>query len=94
MAIKTWACERTHALFKGESPDVVPRALVRRAHRKLLILHAAVCLEDLRTPPGNRLEKLRGSRADQRSIRINDKYRICFVWRGADAYQVEIVDYH
>ena len=94
MSIKTWACERTQAIFEGESPDIVPRNLLKRAHGKLLILHAAADVRDLRVPPANRLEKLHGDRAGQYSIRINDQYRICFSWRGSDAYQVEIVDYH
>lgn len=58
------------------------------------MLEGALELEDLRVPPGNRLEKLRGDRQGQHSIRINDQYRICFVWRGHDAYEVEITDYH
>lgn len=61
---------------------------------KLLMLNAAKELRDLRSPPANRLEKLRGNREGQHSIRINRQYRVCFVWRGSDAYQVEIVDYH
>jgi proteic killer suppression protein len=72
----------------------VPRNLLKRANTKLLVLHAATDLRDLMAPPGNRLEKLRGDREGQHSIRINDQYRICFVWRSGDAYQVEIVDYH
>lgn len=94
MSIKTWACERTQAIFEGESPDFVPRNLLKRAHGKLLILHAAADMRDLRISPTNRLEKLQGTRAGQYSIRINDQYRICFSWRGGDAHQVEIVDYH
>ena len=62
--------------------------------RKLALLDAAMVLEDLRVPPGNRLEKLRGERIGQHSIRINDQYRICFVWRDHDAHEVEITDYH
>ncbi len=58
------------------------------------MLHAAAELSDLRVPPGNRLEKLSGGRAGQHSIRVNDQYRICFVWRNGNAYQVEMVDYH
>jgi proteic killer suppression protein len=61
---------------------------------KLLILDAAEALLDLRSPPGNRLEKPSGDREGRHSVRINDQWRICFVWRGADAYEVEIVDYH
>ena len=94
MAIKTWACDRTESIFEGGSPDVVPRNLLKRADGKLLMLHAAKDLRDLRIPLANRLEKLYGDRAGQHSIRINDQYRICFVWRGGDAYQVEITDYH
>lgn len=64
------------------------------ALRKLRMLDAAETLDDLRVPPGNRLERLRGDRAQQHSIRINDQWRICFRWRSGDAYDVEIVDYH
>jgi proteic killer suppression protein len=64
------------------------------ARRKLSMLDAATRLDDLRVPPGNRLEKLWGDRKDQHSIRINDRYRVCFEWREGDAYDVEIVDYH
>lgn len=64
------------------------------ALRKLRMLDAAVKLDDLRVPPGNRLERLRGDRSGQHSIRINDRWRICFRWHGGDAYDVEIVDYH
>ena len=94
MAIKTWACEDTQAVFEGESPDIVPKQLLKKAHKKLLNLYAAADYRDLMVPPGNRLEKLRGNRDGQHSIRINDQYRICFVWRSGNAYQVEIVDYH
>ena len=64
------------------------------ALRKLRMLDAAEGLNDLRSPPGNRLERLRGDRARQHSIRINERWRICFRWRTGDAYEVEIVDYH
>lgn len=66
----------------------------RKALRKLLILDAAETLGDLRIPPGNRLEKLAGSRAGQYSIRVNEQWRICFRWKGRDAHEVEITDYH
>ena len=66
----------------------------RIALRKLRQLDAAVTLEDLRVPPGNRLERLRGDRAGEWSIRVNDQWRICFRWTGGDAYDVQIVDYH
>lgn len=94
MAIKTWACEETRAILEGESPDLVPRDVLKRATKKLLIVNAAHDLRDLTVPPANRLEKLSGDREGQHSIRINDKYRVCFVWRDGDAYDVEIVDYH
>jgi len=68
--------------------------VLRPALRKLLILDAADVLEDLRVPPGNRLEKLKGDRSGQFSIRINDQWRICFEWRDGDAHSVEITDYH
>jgi toxin HigB-1 len=71
-----------------------PAALRRAAQRKLTMLHAATRVEDLRSPPGNRLERLRGDREGQYSIRINEQFRVCFEWRDGDAYQVEIVDYH
>jgi proteic killer suppression protein len=72
----------------------LPADLQRVAYRRLLILDAADTVSDLRIPPGNRLEKLRGDRAGQYSIRINERWRICFVWRENDAYDVQIVDYH
>jgi proteic killer suppression protein len=70
------------------------RPLQRTALRKLAILDAAESLEDLRVPPGNRLEKLSGDRQGQHSIRINDQWRICFGWEEGDAFEVEITDYH
>lgn len=68
--------------------------LQRLAYRKLMLLDAADVLDDLKVPPGNRLEKLSGDRQDQYSIRINDQWRICFSWSASDAYDVEITDYH
>ena len=70
------------------------RAIARRARRKLEMLNAATSLDELRVPPGNGLEALKGNRRSQHSIRINDQWRICFVWRGGDAHDVEIADYH
>jgi proteic killer suppression protein len=70
------------------------RRIERPARRKLLLLHAARRLDDLRVPPGNRLEALYGDRKGQHSIRINDQYRLCFIWRDGDAFDVEITDYH
>ena len=94
MAIKTWACELTRGLFDRERNRIVPPQVARRARRKLLLVDAAAEITFLRVPPGNRLEKLTGDRAGRWSIRINDQYRICFVFRSGDAFQVEIVDYH
>ena len=94
MAIKTWHCDRTRELFERERNRIVPPQLARRTRRKLLLIDAAAELAFLRVPPGNRLEKIKGNRASQWSVRINDQYRICFVFRSGDAYQVEIVDYH
>ena len=70
------------------------RAIERPARRKLLYLHRARVLEDLKAPPGNQLEALKGDRKGQHSIRINDQWRVCFTWKGGDAHDVEIVDYH
>lgn len=91
--IETFADKDTQALFNG--------VRVRRwiniegpARRKLKYLAAAKVLEDLRAPPGNRLEALKGDRSGQHSIRINDQWRVCFVWRSGKACHVEIVDYH
>jgi proteic killer suppression protein len=72
----------------------VPDDIMRVANRKLTQLHNARDLNDLRVPPGNRLEALRGNRKGQHSIRINDQWRICFQWKDGDAHEVEIVDYH
>jgi proteic killer suppression protein len=72
----------------------LPTQIQRVARRKLLMLHQARRVDDLRSPPGNRLEALKGNRAGQHSIRINDQWRVCFRWDGQDAHDVEIVDYH
>ncbi|NOY91866.1 MAG: hypothetical protein GXP55_11770 [Deltaproteobacteria bacterium] len=91
--IRSFRCKDTEKLF--HDVDVRRfRAFERAARRKLLFLHRAGRLADLRVPPGNRLEPLRGKRKGQHSIRINDQWRICFVWRAGDALDVEIVDYH
>ena len=84
----------TEAVFQGESPKGFPPDLVKVARRKLGYLHAATDLRDLRLPPGNRLEALRGDRSGQHSIRINDQFRICFRWTAEGPTDVEIVDYH
>ena len=91
--LQTFRCSQTEALFNG-------RRVARFANfeavalRKLQQLHAATTLEFLRVPPGNRLEALTGDRQGQHSIRINDQWRVCFVWREGHAHDVEIVDYH
>ena len=92
--IRTFRDPETEALFQRRRPRRLPASLQRVALRKLVILDAADSLADLRVPPGNRLEPLKGDRAGQHSIRINDQWRICFVWRATDAFDVEIVDYH
>jgi proteic killer suppression protein len=84
---------QTERLFRRERSSKLARPLQRSALRKLLLLDAADSLDDLRVPPGNRLEKRTSDRAGQYSIRINDQYRICFRWAGGDAHDVEIVDY-
>ena len=91
--IRSFKDAATARLFADED---VPRfrAIERQARRKLLLLDAAAALNDLRQPPGNRLEPLKGNRRGQHSIRINDQWRICFVWRDNGAENVEIVDYH
>ncbi len=92
--IKSFADEQARQLFARERVPAFAPALQRAAWKKLAILHAAGSLQDLRLPPGNRLEQLAGRREGQYSIRINDQWRICFAWRGGDAYAVEIADYH
>jgi proteic killer suppression protein len=84
----------TRRLFHREPVKRIPTPLQRAALRKLVMLHAADSLDDLRVPPGNRLEQLHGARQGQYSIRVNDQWRICFVWREGNAEQVEMVDYH
>jgi proteic killer suppression protein len=92
--IKNFADQETEKIFRGQHSRRLPSDLQRIALRKLVQVNAAASLEFLRVPPGNRLEKLSGKRAGQHSIRINDQWRICFRWRGGDAHDVEIVDYH
>jgi toxin HigB-1 len=84
----------TERLWQTGRSRRLPPDLHRRAFRKLAILNAAVTLDNLRVPPGNGLEALTGDRLGRHSIRINDQFRVCFVWRGGKAYEVEIADYH
>ena len=91
--IRSFRCKDTEALFGGRCP-ARSRAFRAAAERKLTLLHNAATLEFLRSPPGNRLEALRGDRAGSFSIRINAQWGLCFVWRDGEAHEVEIVDYH
>ncbi len=91
--IQSFRCKQTQALFEGRSPRPF-RGIQKVAERKLQLLDSAQTLEFLRSPPGNRLEALSHNRQGQHSIRINDQWRVCFVWTGAGPEQVEIVDYH
>lgn len=91
--IKEFADRHTAMLFAGRCPRRW-LSIRTQAERKLAMLHAARTLDFLRSPPGNRLETLRGDRRGQHSIRINDRWRICFRWSNGDAFEVEIVDYH
>jgi proteic killer suppression protein len=91
--IKTFRCQETERLYRRESRKRF-RAIALVARRKLRQLDSATELRDLASPPGNRLEGLRGDREGQHSVRINEQWRICFAWRDGDAYDVEIVDYH
>lgn len=92
--IKSFADKDTARIFAREYVRKLPSTLHPVAWRKLAQLHAATRLETLRIPPGNRLEALKRDRAGQHCIRINDQWRICFVWKDGDAHRVEIVDYH
>ena len=91
--IRSFRDKRTEALF-GDEDIARFRRIERVARRKLALLHRARVLGDLRVPPGNRLEGLKGDRIGRYSIRINDQWRICFRWKDGDAHDVEIVDYH
>ena len=92
--IRSFRDSQTERLFRREPVRKPPPDVRRVALRKLVLLDAAETLEDLRVPPGNRLEKLTGNRAGQHSIRINDQWRVCFRWKDGDAEDVEMVDYH
>ena len=92
--IETFGSEETEKIFRGQVSKKFPKDIQRTARRKLIYLDDAEDLQDLLAPPGNRLEKLKGDRAGQHSIRINDQWRICFKWSGNKAKDVEIVDYH
>jgi proteic killer suppression protein len=92
--IKSFHCRETVKIFHRKFSKKFQRDIQDRAFMKLNAIDAAVNLEDLRLPPSNRLEALKGDREGQHSIRINDRWRVCFEWRNGNAEQVEIVDYH
>jgi len=92
--IATFGDRETEGLWRSGKSRRLPADLHRRAFKKLAILNAAITLENLKVPPGNQLEALRGGRAGQYSIRINDQYRVCFVWQDGNAFDVEVVEYH
>jgi len=92
--IASFRDKETEKLWRSGKSRRIPSALRLRAFKKLAILNAAVNLDNLRVPPGNQLEALRGDRSGQHSIRVNDQYRVCFTWRAGNAFNVEVVDYH
>jgi len=92
--IRSFSDKRTESIFQGRRAKGLPTEIQQLARRKLRMLDAATVIDDLKIPPSNRLEKLKGNRRGQHSIRINNQWRICFVWQGRGASDVEIVDYH
>ena len=92
--IKAFKCKETDKIFKGRFFNKLPQNIQRIAERKLIMIYRAGELNDLRVPPANRLEALKGRRKGQHSIRINDQWRICFEWHYDGVYDVEITDYH
>jgi toxin HigB-1 len=92
--IKNFRCKETEKIFNRQYSKKLPDNIQKIAFRKLRMLNRATLLNDLKVPPGNRLESLHGDRKEQYSIRINNQWRICFQWIEKDAYDVEITDYH
>ena len=92
--IRSFRDAETRKVFDRQRSRRLPLDVQRRAYRKLLLLDAAESLDDLKVPPGNRLERLRRDRAGEHSIRINDQWRVCFKWKDGDAHDVEVCDYH
>ena len=92
--IKSFACKETEKIWNGNISHRLPQDIQSVSRRKLRMINNADSLNDLRVPPANRLEALKGKRAGQHSIRINDQWRICFAWCDGNATYVEIVDYH
>ena len=92
--IKTFKDAETEKVYQRERSRKLPPDIQQTALRKLRMINNSININDLRVPPANRLEKMSGNREGQYSIRINDQWRICFEWRGSDAFNVEITDYH
>ncbi len=92
--IRSFADPETERIWNGQRSRRLPPEVQQRAFRKLVLIDAATCYSDLQTPPSNRLHPLKEDRAGQLSISINMQFRICFVWKDGDAYDVEITDYH
>ena len=92
--IQSFKCKETEKIFQGLISRKFPADIQIRAFNKLAAIHASLTLHDLKSPPSNHLEQLKGSRSGQYSIRINEKYRICFSWSESNAEEVEVVDYH
>ena len=92
--IKSFRNKETERVYTREGSGKLPRDIQQTALRKLRMINNAKSINDLRSPPANRLEKLKGNRRGQLSVRINDQWRICFVWQNSDVYEVEITDYH
>ncbi|MEI8341254.1 MAG: type II toxin-antitoxin system RelE/ParE family toxin [Verrucomicrobiota bacterium] len=92
--IQSFRCKETEKIWQGAPSRKLPPDIQRTALRKLIALNQAEQLSDMRMPPSNRLEALKGNRVGRYSIRINDQWRICFIWKECDAFEVEIIDYH
>ena len=92
--IKSFKCKETEKIFNRQFSRKFPTKIQRVALRKLRMLNRAMLLQDLKVPPGNRLEELKGKWKGQQSIRINDQWRVCFIWKENNSYEVEIIDYH
>lgn len=92
--IRNFKCKETEKIWNGIVSKKLPREMQERALRKLRQLDTSNTIDDLKNPPSNKLEKLKGDRRHQMSIRVNQKWRLCFVWKNNEAYEVEIVDYH
>jgi proteic killer suppression protein len=92
--IKSFKCKETEKIWQGIKSRKLPASIQDRALRKLRQLNASICLQDLRMPPSNCLESLSGKRGGQSSIRINNQWRLCFIWKNDNSHEVEIVDYH